>query len=488
VLPASAANSLTVAAVVSDNTVIDVTGCAPGVATKTSFGPLTAGAGTRTTSDCHITWSTNQATAMLRVFQTDGTGAAMASGANSIPDYDETNSDWDDGSGMFGACLRAKGATTTAGWTLDATCAASDGSHWHAIPATSADVDSRIAGSDSTGEARLLFGIRADSGQAAGTYSAGITFEIIAPDPGPGAAPTAGTAAVSGTAAIGNVLTATPSGFTLGNPAAAYSYQWVRCGTGGNTCVDIAGETGSTYTVTGTDGGRTIRVRITATNMYGSASATSPQTAIIIDAVGEEGGTSATTGSNATQLTVAKPANTFEGDVLVAHVAVRDGTDVVFTSVPAGWVLIRRTDESDRVATASYYKVTTAAEPAGYTWQWNVSDRATIGLQAFSAVDHAAPVSISSGNSGDSALATATGVNVPDANSILLAMYGARDSITFTDGSGMNPMWSLVGGGGNIAGYGRWQLVASGASGNRTASMSGGSEWAAQLVALRPRP
>ena len=463
-------------------------GCNSGVAGTTSFGTIPAGTTVVGTGDCHLTWSTNAPSAMLRMFQTDGTGVAMTSAGSSVPDYDQGTTDWTVGSGAFGACLRTVGATTTADWTPDATCAATDAAYWNAIPAAAATPEARVAGSDSAGEVRLRFGLRAASNQLAQAYTAGVTFEIIAPDPGPGSAPIAGTASIAGTAAIGQTLTATPAGWNMGTPAGSYTYQWIRCGTGGGTCVDIAGQTGSTYVVTGADGGRTLRVRIDVANVYGSATATSGQSAIIIDAVGEEGGTSATTGANATQLTVARPPNAFEGDILVAQVVVRDGTDVVFTSVPAGWTLIRRQDESDRVATATYRKILTAGEPAGYTWQWNVSDRATIGVHAFSAVDHTTPVSAHVGASGESTTAAAGPIAIADANSFLLAIYGTRDTLTFTDNDGMNPMWDLAGGGGNVGAFGRWQLMGVDPSESRSAGLSTTSEWAAQLIVLKPRP
>ena len=463
-------------------------GCLPGVAGKTAFGSFAAGTSQLAASDCTVTWSTNAPTAMLRVYQSDGAGVAMTSAGSSIPDYDQGTNDWTVGNGHFGACLHAKGATTTAAWTLDGACSNVNGGYWNAVPDSAVDLGARVASSDSAGSVGLRFGLRAPAGQLAQAYAAGITFEVIAPDPGPGSAPVAGAVAFTGTEALGQTLTANPTGWNMGNPAGTYAYQWVRCGTGGGTCVDIAGQTASTYAITGADGGRTLRLRISVTNIYGSASATSSQSSIILDAVGDEGGTSATTVANATQLNVTRPPNAFEGDVLVAQVVVRDGTDVAFTSVPAGWVLIRRQDSTNRIATATYRKILTATEPAGYTWQWNVSDRATIGVQAFSAVDHTSPVSAQVGSSGSSATASAGPIAIADNNSFLLAMYGTRDTLTFTDNNGMNPMWSLAGGGGNVGAFGRWQTFNVDPSESRSAGLSLASDWAAQLVVLRPRP
>ncbi|HEX5617208.1 MAG TPA: hypothetical protein VFX51_02240, partial [Solirubrobacteraceae bacterium] len=87
------------------------------------------------------------------------------------------------------------------------------------------------------------------------------------------AAPPRNTAApsVSGAAKLGATLTAAAGDWT---PAGAdYAYAWQRDGT------DIAGATGLTYTLQAADVGRTVRVKVTATNVDGSAVATSAATA-----------------------------------------------------------------------------------------------------------------------------------------------------------------------------------------------------------------
>ena len=99
-------------------------------------------------------------------------------------------------------------------------------------------------------------------------------------DEGP-AANTAGPT-VGGVARDGSTLTANP-GTWDGTPTITYEYQWQRCDAAGANCVDIPGETGSTYTLTPADVGSTIRVLVTAVNDAGSSapsasapSATSP--------------------------------------------------------------------------------------------------------------------------------------------------------------------------------------------------------------------
>ena len=84
---------------------------------------------------------------------------------------------------------------------------------------------------------------------------------------------------VSGTAKVGQTLTAGDG--TWSNAPTSYAYQWLRCNGGGNSCVNVANGTQKTYTLVGVDAGNTMRVRVTATNTDGSASAQSDQTAAV---------------------------------------------------------------------------------------------------------------------------------------------------------------------------------------------------------------
>jgi hypothetical protein len=85
--------------------------------------------------------------------------------------------------------------------------------------------------------------------------------------------------AISGTPTVGQTLTAS-NGTWLNSPT-SYAYQWLRCNGGGNSCVNVANGTQQTYTLVGADAGHTMRVRVTATNADGSASAQSAQTSAI---------------------------------------------------------------------------------------------------------------------------------------------------------------------------------------------------------------
>ena len=79
---------------------------------------------------------------------------------------------------------------------------------------------------------------------------------------------------ISGTAEVGETVVASSGSWSGGRPL-SFSYQWGRCASDGRACSAIFGATGTTYVVGVADDGRTLRVRVTAQNTSGSATATS---------------------------------------------------------------------------------------------------------------------------------------------------------------------------------------------------------------------
>jgi uncharacterized repeat protein (TIGR01451 family) len=81
---------------------------------------------------------------------------------------------------------------------------------------------------------------------------------------------------ISGTPKSGLTLSANPGTWT-GAPAPTFTYQWRRCDSLGDNCVDIGGAVSINYSATSVDAGSTIRVVVTASNGTVDASATSDQ-------------------------------------------------------------------------------------------------------------------------------------------------------------------------------------------------------------------
>jgi RTX calcium-binding nonapeptide repeat (4 copies)/WD40-like Beta Propeller Repeat len=75
--------------------------------------------------------------------------------------------------------------------------------------------------------------------------------------------------------------TATPGTWT-GAPTLTYEYRWRRCDSAGANCVDIAAAITSSYFPAAADIGRRLRVAVTATNSFGTATAVSDATDVLV--------------------------------------------------------------------------------------------------------------------------------------------------------------------------------------------------------------
>lgn len=119
------------------------------------------------------------------------------------------------------------------------------------------------------------------------TVTLAIAFALIGSAGGVTAATTVAPAntsppTITGTAQEGQSLTA--SNGTWSNNPTSFAYQWLRCNPGGNACASVANATQNIYTLVAADAGRTLRVRVTATNADGSNFAESNQTATVTPA------------------------------------------------------------------------------------------------------------------------------------------------------------------------------------------------------------
>jgi hypothetical protein len=90
---------------------------------------------------------------------------------------------------------------------------------------------------------------------------------------------------ISGSAVVGQTLSTTTGSWT-GDQPITFVYQWVRCGTDGglpdgSNCAQIGGATKTTHTLTSSDVGFRIRVRVTATNSAGSTTVASNATSVV---------------------------------------------------------------------------------------------------------------------------------------------------------------------------------------------------------------
>jgi fibronectin type 3 domain-containing protein len=132
------------------------------------------------------------------------------------------------------------------------------------------------ASADVGAQLRAVVTATNDAGSATAASSPTAAVAAVAPDPT--AAPS-----IDGPPRDGATLTA-DTGSWSGTTPIAFAYQWRRCDGAGQGCADISGATARTYVATAADVARTVRVVVTATNVTGSARATSEPTAAV-DAV-----------------------------------------------------------------------------------------------------------------------------------------------------------------------------------------------------------
>ncbi len=85
---------------------------------------------------------------------------------------------------------------------------------------------------------------------------------------------------ISGSAVEGQTLQLASNGTWQYSPT-SYAYQWRRCDNAGANCVDIVGETNSSYVVQAADVAKTVRLAVSATNASGTGTASSDQTAVV---------------------------------------------------------------------------------------------------------------------------------------------------------------------------------------------------------------
>jgi alpha-tubulin suppressor-like RCC1 family protein len=112
---------------------------------------------------------------------------------------------------------------------------------------------------------------------AAGWVAAGAAFSLAAYAIAPG---NTVLPAISGKAEERQTLTASTGTWT-GTEPITYTYQWQTCNSKGESCTNISGATSSTYKLTASAVGDTIRVEVTAKNVVKSTSAFSAVTSVV---------------------------------------------------------------------------------------------------------------------------------------------------------------------------------------------------------------
>jgi hypothetical protein len=196
-------------------------------------------------------------------------------------------------------------------------------------------------------------------------------------------APAVASVSIAGTARVGQTLTATSSGVT-GSPEPTKSYLWKR----GTTT--IAGATGATYTLVTADLNKAITVKVTVTNVAGSANRTSaPTVSVIAQFTAATSVSASITGTPTVGQTLSAVA-TSEGAAptpTYAYVWKRNGSPISGTS-SSTYVLVA----DDIAATISV--TVTATNGSGSTVGSSGNTQAVTAAPAVSVPEASSPVSV----------------------------------------------------------------------------------------------
>lgn len=223
-----------------------------------------------------------------------------------------------------------------------------------------------------------------------------------------------------------------------------------------------------------------------------------PATDLVVTQTCSGGGTGiayrshASASGSVTNITVALPAGTAAGDLLVAHVSQRYDASFAVTA-PSGWTLAGSVDLGGgaTVATWLWHRLATSSEPSSYTFSAGSKSLRHAAIVAYSGVDGTSPVNAyaGAGTTTASTSLVAPSVTTTVSNAALLTFFAVRANATVTPPAGMTERYDLVTGTGasHLAVSGNdQQLSASGGTGTRTATSTVSEMHTALTLALAP--
>jgi hypothetical protein len=186
-------------------------------------------------------------------------------------------------------------------------------------------------------------------------------------------------------------------------------------------------------------------------------------------------------------VTIAKPAGTLPGDVLVACLALNTRR-VVAGGTPADWKPIASVTSIPNPHVFGYYKVAGDAEPPDYTWLLSSAAQNSGGIARYSGVDNASPIDVvvSNASTAIASAGTIPGVTTTTPTAMLVGCMGVNSStpaVSFATPAGMVDVWDL---GGKRHEFAEGLQAAAGPTGDKTWTFRARREWAGWLAALRP--
>jgi RHS repeat-associated protein len=190
-------------------------------------------------------------------------------------------------------------------------------------------------------------------------------------------------------------------------------------------------------------------------------------------------------------LAISTPAGTAANDVMIAAIGFNNATAAI--TPPAGWTLVRRTNNASTTSNslAVYRKTAATGEPASHTW--GVAGGAFLvgGIQAFSGVDTANPIDAEGGQSTVSGTNHDTpSITTSTANTMLVTSHTYASSQSWTPQAGLTESFDRPSGSASATGQSitgtRQAQAAAGASGTkRSTAATSADVGSTHILALR---
>jgi hypothetical protein len=185
-------------------------------------------------------------------------------------------------------------------------------------------------------------------------------------------------------------------------------------------------------------------------------------------------------------VTLGHPPGMAAGDLLIAQLAVRGGSDITLTS-PYGWTLIRRDNYDGSIAQAIYRRIISnpAAEPLQYTWYFDSGNDAAAGIADYAAVSSFAANSGQSNPSSNYVLAPSVQIPGESAAVTVIGFFGVASGEPVVPPAQMSQRWSFRASGWGIGvGMGDLSMAPGQSTGNQTGTVSNAASSTGALVVL----
>jgi hypothetical protein len=192
------------------------------------------------------------------------------------------------------------------------------------------------------------------------------------------------------------------------------------------------------------------------------------------------------TSSGDNSFNINKPTATAQNDLLIAAIYLEKGSGVTVTP-PAGFTLIRSTNDGTNFGMRTYWKIAGSSEPASYSFTLSTSGKYAASLSRITGAGITAPIMESTGNSGSSGNAVAPSL-ITSTATLVLSFHGWKNGTNLTVSSPWTKS-TQVNFSTDISNMlSTLSQTTAGSTGNNTVSNNTSNNWAAQQIALNFGP